>query len=75
MADEERMLLSSPLGFLLLGADASGLTCVRLVSDASAAGQAIISANTAFAAFARSSGVSSICDPIRPTLTIIVCNV
>lgn len=33
MADEERMLLSSPLGFLLLGADASGLTSVRLVND------------------------------------------
>ena len=35
----------------------------------------VISANTAFAAFARSSGVSSICDPIRPPLTITVCNV
>lgn len=33
MADEERMLLSSPLGSLLLSADASGLTCVRLVGD------------------------------------------
>lgn len=41
MADEERMLLSSPLGFLLLGADASGLTCVRLVSDASAASETV----------------------------------
>lgn len=37
MADEERMLLSTPLGSLLLGADALGLTCVRLVSDFSGA--------------------------------------
>lgn len=37
MADEERMLLSSPLGSLLLGADASGLTCVRLASGFSEA--------------------------------------
>ena len=28
------MLLSTPLGFLLLGADRLGLTCVRLVTDA-----------------------------------------
>lgn len=34
MTHEEKMLLSTPLGFLLLGADRLGLTCVRLVTDA-----------------------------------------
>lgn len=37
MADEAEMLLSTPLGFLLLAADALGLTGVRLVTSPSAA--------------------------------------